>query len=96
MSQTARTETSISFQKEHNHDTDSSLNRSQGPQSDPMTSTKFSKKRVGPYCYRLSDVIGSGFSSTVSKGYKDNDKNQLVAIKVVKLKDMKAHRRQLL
>lgn len=55
-----------------------------------------SKKRIGPYSYRLTDVIGSGFSSTVYKGYKDNDKSQVVALKVVKTTDMKDHRRKLL
>jgi predicted Ser/Thr protein kinase len=55
-----------------------------------------SKKRIGPYSYRLADVIGSGFSSTVYKGYKDNDKSQVVALKVVKITDMKDHRRKLL
>jgi len=55
-----------------------------------------SKKRIGPYSYRLTDVIGSGFSSTVYKGYKDNDKSQVVALKVVKISDMKDHRRKLL
>jgi predicted Ser/Thr protein kinase len=44
----------------------------------------------------LTDVIGSGFSSTVYKGYKDNDKSQVVALKVVKISDMKDHRRKLL
>jgi hypothetical protein len=55
-----------------------------------------SKKRIGPYSYRLSDVIGSGFSSIVYKGYKDNDKSKVVALKVVNINNMKEHRRKLL
>jgi len=55
-----------------------------------------SKKRIGPYSYRLSEVIGSGFSSTVYRGWKDNDKSQVVALKVVKISDMTEHRRKLL
>lgn len=55
-----------------------------------------SKKRVGPYSYKLADVIGSGFSSVVYKGIKDNDRTQVVAIKVIQLHKMKSHHRRLL
>ena len=82
--------------KDNNLDTDSSLNRSQGPPQEKEVPVQLSKKRIGPYSYKLCDVIGSGFSSVVYKGCKDNDKSQVVAIKVVQLKDMPSHRRQLL
>jgi len=51
---------------------------------------------VGPYSYHLNDVIGSGFSSVVYRGLKDNDKRQVVALKVVQLHNMSSHRRMLL
>lgn len=43
------------------------------------------KKRIGPYHYNLSDCIGSGYSSHVYKGYKNDSKEQVYAIKVIKL-----------
>ena len=61
-----------------------------------VSSNRYSKKRVGPYSYKLNDIIGSGFTSTVYKGIKDNDKSQIVAIKVVNLNNMKPHRKNLL
>jgi serine/threonine protein kinase len=51
---------------------------------------------VGPYSYRLNQVIGSGFSSTVYRGCRNNDKAQVVAIKVVHLVGMKPHRQAML
>jgi serine/threonine-protein kinase ULK/ATG1 len=41
-------------------------------------------------------VIGSGFSSVVYRGWKDNDRSQLFALKVVKTGEMKEHRRRML
>lgn len=82
--------------KEINLDTDSSLNKSQGPRQENIVPLHMSKKRIGPYSYKLSDVIGCGFSSVVYKGIKDNDKSQVVAIKVVQLSSLHSHRRQLL
>jgi serine/threonine protein kinase len=61
-----------------------------------LVSALLSKKRIGPYSYKLNEVIGSGFSSVVYRGYKDNDKSQVVAIKVVQLHGMRSHRRLLL
>jgi hypothetical protein len=51
---------------------------------------------VGPYSYYLNDIIGTGFTSTVYRGIKDDDKNQIVAMKVIQLADMTSHRRELL
>lgn len=54
------------------------------------------KKRIGPYSFYLTDLIGQGYSSFVYKGIKDNDKQQLVAIKVVDIEKMNSHRKKLL
>ncbi len=51
---------------------------------------------MGPYSYYLNDIIGTGFTSTVYRGIKDDDKNQIVAMKVIQLADMTSHRRELL
>jgi serine/threonine-protein kinase ULK/ATG1 len=48
----------------------------------PAVSKKL-KKRIGPFSFYLSDIIGQGYSSFVYKGIKDNDKQQVVAIKVI-------------
>lgn len=54
------------------------------------------KKRIGPYSFYLNDIVGSGFSSTVYKGIKDDDKNSTFAIKVVKLGGIGSSRKNLL
>jgi serine/threonine protein kinase len=46
------------------------------------------KKRIGRYSFYLKNLIGSGFSSRVYRGIKDNDKSVHYAIKVIKMKDM--------
>lgn len=38
--------------------------------------------------YRLDQMIGCGYSSEVYKGYKNKNKGELYAIKVVKLKNL--------
>jgi|JI10StandDraft_1071094.scaffolds.fasta_scaffold332075_1 hypothetical protein len=42
----------------------------------PLKDSKsnFSKKRIGCYSYNLNDCIGSGYSSQVYKGYKNDSK----------------------
>ena len=88
--------TEILTEKEKSLETDSSLNRSQGPTPSQCHTDRFTKKRIGPYCYYLKDQIGSGFSSTVYRGFKNNDKTDVVAMKVVRLDNMKPHLRHLL
>ena len=46
------------------------------------------KKRIGSYSYYLDDVIGSGFSSQVFRGYKNDIKEVKYAIKVINLSKM--------
>jgi serine/threonine-protein kinase ULK/ATG1 len=46
------------------------------------------KKRIGRYSFYLKHLIGSGYSSRVYRGIRDNNKTQNFAIKVIKLKDM--------
>lgn len=45
-------------------------------------------KRIENYSYAISDEIGLGFTSHVYKG-KDELTNQLVAVKVIELKNNK-------
>lgn len=54
------------------------------------------KKRIGPYSFYLTDVIGQGYSSFVYRGIKDNDKKQVVAIKVVDIGKMTSLSKKLL
>jgi hypothetical protein len=54
------------------------------------------KKRIGRYSFYPKNQIGSGYSSKVYRGIKDNNKSQLYAIKVIKLKDMNASHLHLL
>ena len=96
MHETTTTEQSPPTHKEPSCDTDSSPSP-----KDSLTSTyheipKVLKKKIGPFSYRLNDVIGSGFTSKVYRGYKSNDKSSVVAIKVISLESMRPHRRQLL
>lgn len=46
------------------------------------------KKRIGSYSYYLDDVIGSGFSSRVYRGIKNDMKDVKYAIKVINLSKM--------
>jgi hypothetical protein len=78
-----------------NLETDSSVYRNDEAQGDEIASSKLSKKRIGPYSYRLDDIVGSGFSSTVYKGFKDNNLASPVAIKVVQVRHLKHHSRSL-
>ena len=96
MTEQPSTENTIILEKEPNIETDSSVNHSETAKVQSVASNRYSKKRVGPYSYKLNDIIGSGFTSTVYKGIKDNDKNQMYAIKVVNLNNMKPHRKVLL
>lgn len=58
--------------------------------------TPTSKKRIGNYFYYLNDCIGSGYSSQVFKGYKNDNKEVIFAIKVIRLSSMSKGNYQLL
>lgn len=60
------------------------------------TSYNHGKKRIGCYSYNLGDLIGSGYSSQVYKGRKNDNKETLYAIKVIKLATMSKGNYQLL
>lgn len=38
------------------------------------TNNNYTKKRIGCYSYNLNDCIGSGYSSQVFRGYKNDNK----------------------
>jgi hypothetical protein len=94
MSTSLITETITLGVKCANVETDSSINRSETRTNQTMG--KAQKKRIGPYSYKLNDILGYGFSSIVYRGCKDDDKRQVVALKVVKTAGMAKHRRNLL
>lgn len=77
-------------------ETDSSLNRGDSVAEAPSLPARPLKKRIGPYSFHLSEVIGRGFSSVVYRGVREEDRAQQVALKVVQLEGMGAHRRLLL
>lgn len=77
-------------------ETDCSLHKSDCQPQSPPPPSKPLKKRIGPFSFYLQDVIGRGFSSVVYRGVRDNEKTQAVALKVVALEGMSAHRRLLL
>lgn len=54
------------------------------------------KKRIGCYSYNLCDCIGSGYSSQVFKGCKNDNKSVTYAMKVIKLSKMSKGNYQLL
>lgn len=54
------------------------------------------KKRIGCYSYNLCDCIGSGYSSQVFKGCKNDNKSITYAMKVIKLAKMSKGNYQLL
>lgn len=58
--------------------------------------SNFTKKRIGSYSYHLSDCIGSGYSSQVFWGCKNDKKDIKYAIKVIKLAKMSKGNYQLL
>ncbi len=58
--------------------------------------SNYSKKRIGCYSYHLNDCIGSGYSSQVFKGCKNDNKQIKYAIKVIKLAKMSKGNYQLL
>ena len=58
--------------------------------------SNFSKKRIGCYSYHLNDCIGSGYSSQVYRGCKNDNKDVIYAIKVIKLAKMSKGNYQLL
>lgn len=56
----------------------------------------FTKKKIGCYSYHLNDCIGSGYSSQVFRGCKNDNKDIKYAIKVIKLSKMSKGNYQLL
>jgi len=58
--------------------------------------TPMGKKRIGCYFYYLNDCIGSGYSSQVFKGYKNDNREIIYAIKVIRLSTMSKGNYQLL
>ena len=54
------------------------------------------KKRIGCYSYNLCDCIGSGYSSQVFKGCKNDNKSVIYAMKVIKIAKMSKGNYQLL
>ena len=54
------------------------------------------KKRIGPYSFYQQDLIGSGTSGKVYKCIKNNKKEEIFAIKVVKLKEISRPTQKLL
>lgn len=61
-----------------------------------LTSKPKNKKRIGPYTFHTKNKLGSGYSGSVYKAIKDNNKNFPYAVKVIKTKDMKTANSHLL
>jgi hypothetical protein len=77
-------------------DTDSPAHKSESNEPISKYRCHLSKKKVGQYSYHLKDVIGCGFSSLVYKGIKNGNKDSVVALKVIKLKNLTKHLKFLL
>lgn len=72
----------------HLADTNCSIDMEESDREERLTARNKGKKRVGRYSFYLKNLIGSGYSSKVYKGIRDNIKGTWYAIKVIKIRDM--------